>query len=95
MASRSSALVVAGVIGTGLFAFAFVAAPSSCAWGLEAYVDLGAACLVALFATPFALRAGASFGSRTGMALALVAAGCAVWLAGLFAANVRIICRLF
>ena len=78
-----------------LFAFAFVAAPHSCEWGLSAYFWSGVACIVGLFVLPFALRGEPSAPRRAGVAFALAAMGCATWIAGLFLANVRIMCRLF
>lgn len=94
MAPRSTALAVGAVIGVVLLVFAFVVAPHSCEWGLEAYFVAGVASLAALLVVPFIVRAGASVGGRAGLALALVAAGGGVWLLGLFAADVRIVCRL-
>jgi hypothetical protein len=92
-AGRPAAL--AGAICAGMFAFAFVAAPSSCAWGLEAYALVGAITVGALAMLPFARASGASWRGRAGGALLWACTGGAVWIAGLFAANVRIICRLF
>ena len=77
-----------------MFAFAFVAAPSSCEWGLGAYFWAGVACLAVLAALPFARRRDASAAKRMAIGLALAAGGLAIWIAGLFAANVRILCRL-
>lgn len=79
----------------GLFAFAFVAAPASCEWGLEAYTFAGLAGVVVLFAAPLAMQAGASRSASALLGLGFAALGIAIWLAGLFAANVRIMCRLF
>ena len=78
-----------------LFAFAFVAAPKSCEWGLAAYFWSGVAAVLALFALPALLRKDASVGKRIALGCAFAAAGLASWIAGLFAANVRILCRLF
>lgn len=78
-----------------LFAFAFVAAPASCEWGLQAYVYAGLSCVALLFATPIVLRDGTSRLASVAPALGFAALGCAVWLGGLFIANVRIMCRLF
>ncbi len=87
--------IAGGAIGAGLFAFAFVAAPASCAWGLTAYFGAGIACLAAVASAPFVLHGGAPLGRRVGIAVTLVALVCGVWLLGLFVANVRIVCRLF
>jgi len=72
-----------------------VAAPKSCEWGNTAYVWAGVAALAALFAWPLAIGAGRPWLVRIGLSVALVVLGCGVWLGGLFAANFRIICRLF
>lgn len=82
-------------LSAALFAFAFVAAPKSCQWGNEAYFWTGIAVLPAFFVLPFLFRAGASPLVRTGLGVAAVLVGCAIWLGGLFAANFRIICTLF
>jgi hypothetical protein len=78
-----------------LFAFAFIAAPKSCEWGLTAYFFAGVAALIALFVLPLALERNATTGRRLLLALGLVAVGFALWFAGLFAANIQIMCRLF
>ena len=95
MKRRTQALVGGATLSAAMFAFAFVAAPKSCQWGNEAYSRVGIGCLIALFAISFVLRAGHSILGSTGFALGFVAFGCGVWLAGLFAANFRIICALF
>lgn len=78
----------------GLFGFAFVAAPHSCEWGIGAYAWAGAATVVALMALPFIAGRASSLTMGVCLSLGLGIAGCVVWLAGLFAANVRIICSL-
>ena len=78
-----------------LFAFAFVAAPKSCEWGLSAYTWTGLGCLIGLGAAPFLLRTELTDWRRMLTAAGLVVATALVWLGGLFAANVRIMCRLF
>lgn len=95
MQQRAPALLAGGILCAALFAFAFVAAPKSCEWGLGAYFWSGVVCVLVMFALPFVLRAASSARSRSGLAFAFAAAGCGVWIAGLFAANVRILCRLF
>jgi len=78
-----------------LFGAAFVAAPKSCEGGIEAYLLAGVVALVALFAWPFVAIADRSLTVRSSFGLMFVVLGCAVWFGGLFAANVRIICKLF
>ncbi len=77
-----------------LFAFAFVAAPHSCEWGLTAYFSSGVVAVVALMVIPFVFGRGLAPVPRAFFSLGFGVAGVAVWLGGLFAANLRIICRL-
>ena len=93
--SNARAYWIAGSICVVLFAFSFVAAPKSCEWGLTAYFWSGVIALVVLFAIPIALRTDRTTLQRAAFGLAFAAFGAAVWIAGLFAANVRIMCRLF
>jgi hypothetical protein len=72
-----------------------VAAPHSCEWGLTAYFWSGVAALPALVATPVVLNTDRTVVKRVLLGLGLAAVGLAVWVGGLFAANVRIMCRLF
>jgi hypothetical protein len=92
---RAQAVVAVAGLCIALFAFAFVAAPKSCQWGNDAYFWSGIACTVMLFAAPLALRTGVTILGRIGLGLGFAVFGCAVWLAGLFVANFRIICALF
>ena len=86
---------VAAPVWVLLFAFALVAAPKSCEWGLSAYTWTGLACVTGLGAVPFLVRTEMSGGRRLLTAAGLMVTTVAVWLGGLFAANVRIMCRLF
>ena len=88
-------LIFAGIVAMLLFASAFAAAPRSCEGGLEIYFWLGVLALVTLLVLPFVAHLGRSLVLRSVFALALGLAGVATWVAGLFVANVRIICRLF
>jgi len=85
---------VAG-ISAALFALAFVIAPKSCDGGLEIYFWSGVAAVFVMLALPFAVRTGGSLLACFGWGLGFAFVGAAVWLAGLFAANFRILCRLF
>ena len=78
-----------------LFAFAFLAAPKSCEWGLSAYFWLGCATLAALFIVPWIARPAARQRHPALEGMGYAAAGSLVWIGGLFAADVRILCRLF
>ncbi|MGQ0522397.1 MAG: hypothetical protein ACT4P8_01910 [Betaproteobacteria bacterium] len=80
---------------TALFAFAFVAAPHSCEWGLNAYFTLGLVAVFALFFGPLWLLNRNALSRRLLLGLGLAVTGLVVWTAGLFAANVQILCRLF
>lgn len=92
---QKSSAPFAAILCAGLFAFAFVAAPKSCEWGLAAYFWTGVAAVVALLAAPFVLQSERPARVRVFLALGYGVLGSAVWFAGLFAANVRIMCRLF
>ena len=78
-----------------LLALAFVAAPHSCAWGLATYFWTGVVLIVGNAVATFALLRDRTTARRVLMAglAALVVGG--VWLAGLFAANFQLLCRLF
>lgn len=78
-----------------LFAFAFVAAPRSCEWGLTAYSWAGVGVTLGLGVLPFFLPSDMTVARRVLISVGLLIASIALWLAGLFAANVRIMCRLF
>jgi multidrug transporter EmrE-like cation transporter len=92
---RTRALYAGAFCCLVLFVFAFVAAPHACEWGLSAYFWSGLACLGALVTLPFVMHERTPVARRAGLALALAGLGCATWVTGLFAANVRIMCRLF
>jgi len=91
---RIIGLSLAVSIGLVIFALAFVIAPHSCEGGLDLYFWFGVAALVALPALPFATRMSGSLLASLGWAVSFLVLGFGVWLAGLVAANVRIICRL-
>ena len=78
-----------------LLALAFVAAPKSCEWGLSAYTLAGVVMILGSAVLPLTERGEVTTLRRSLNALGLVAGTLAVWTGGLFAANVRIMCRLF
>ena len=82
-------------VNVAVVAIAFVAAPRSCEGGLTLYFWSGMASLIVLGALPFLTSLGHSVAMRLAWGLGFVVLGVAVWFAGLFAANVRIMCRLF
>ena len=87
-------LFIGGAFCVALLAFAFVAAPHSCEWGLTAYFTSGVFVVVGLMVLPFVFSRRLPPMQRCLLAFGFGAFGVAVWLGGLFAANLRIICRL-
>jgi hypothetical protein len=88
-------LIVATIVAMLLFASAFATAPRSCEGGLEVYFWLGILAVMTLLVVPFVAHLGRTLVLRSVWAMALGLAGVSIWVAGLFAANVRILCRLF
>ena len=87
---------LAAAVCAALFSFAFIAAPSSCEWGLSAYFWTGVAAIVFVCVAPFLSWFKQTGGSSPALSSLLYAAAVlCTWIAGLFAANVRIMCRLF
>ncbi|HWA40269.1 MAG TPA: hypothetical protein VG712_01575, partial [Gemmatimonadales bacterium] len=78
-----------------LLGSAFIAAPHSCEWGLATYTWMGVLGLVGLPAMTLLFPNEERPGRRGLRILVLVLGTLAVWVAGLFIANVRIVCRLF
>jgi len=95
MVPNETTLVSAALILLGLFGFAFIAAPHSCEWGLKAYVWAGLVTLLALVLLPWVFDTAATPWRRALFGLGLSALGLLVWSGGLFAANFRLLCRLF
>lgn len=89
------ALIVGGIVGTAMLALAFVAAPHSCAWGLDVYVGSGVACVALMFVVPLALCTDRDPFKRLILGAAFSAACVAIWIVGFFAADMRLVCRLF
>ena len=83
------------VVAFSVLTTAFLIAPRACEGGLEIYFLCGVVALIVLAALPFFRRAGNSVSVRVASALGLVILGVAVWVAGLFIANIQIMCRLF
>jgi len=95
MTQSSRAAWIAGTICAAMFALAFAVAPKSCEGGLEIYFWSGVAAIVVLFIVPVAMRGDLSGLKRAAFGIGFSALGAATWMGGLFAANVRLICRLF
>lgn len=86
---------VALALAAALLGFAFVAAPRSCEWGLDAYVWSGAAAVLASIVAsllPWARRAARGAGLRVLFPVLLVAG---TWVLAFFVADFRLSFRLF
>lgn len=92
---KSRVLKISAAVYVALFVFAFIAAPHSCEWGLTAYFWLGVLAMIAVFAAPIALWTERAVFSRVLIGSGFAALCVGVWIAGMAAANVRILCRLF
>jgi hypothetical protein len=78
-----------------LLVLAFVAAPHSCSWGLATYFWAGVALIIGQAAAVFVLLRDRTTARRVVLAGLAALLGVVVWLAGLFAANFQLLCRLF
>lgn len=95
MIARGSPIVLVSALCLALLGAAFLVAPHSCEWGLTAYFWLGVAVTITLLVIPFAMKGNLHFFKRVLASLGLVALAAAVWVAGLYAADIQVICRLF
>jgi hypothetical protein len=95
MSRPSQRWLAAAFVSLGLIAVAFIVAPRACEGGLDVYFESGVAAAVLMAGIPFIIRSGDSILGRVGLSLAFVCLAVAAWVAGLFAADVRILCRLF
>jgi hypothetical protein len=87
-------LSIAAAISAVVVAIAFGSAPRSCDGGLTFYFWSGVVALMLLASLPVLGAIGNSVPSRIAWGAGFVVLGAAAWLAGLFAANVRIVCGL-
>jgi hypothetical protein len=93
---RRTVVILGGIgICLALFAFAFIAAPHSCEWGATAYFLGGVTALAVLLFAPLFVDTDSPPSKRVLLGLGLDVIALLVWFAGLFVANVRILCRLF
>ena len=95
MSLASQCFIAAAVVSLTLVVVAFWVAPRACEGGFETYLQCGTVALIVLAALPFVLRSGNSLSIRVVSALGFVVLGTAMWLVGLFVANVNFLCRLF
>lgn len=99
MLLKARPILLVAAVYIAIFAFAFIAAPSSCQWGFSAYIWSGLAALGILFAIPFIFESTRSQSSpqssRFLLGFVFTLFGCGVWLTGAYVANMRILCRLF
>jgi hypothetical protein len=86
---------VGAVLCAAIVVCALAAAPRSCEGGFEAYLLAGLIGIPGMFAVPMFLRSDRSMLRRLAWGALFAAIGLAVWIAGLFGANIRFICRLF
>ena len=94
--ARSRATPAASAVAVAMFASAFWAASrEKCEGQIEFYFWVGVGALIVLLVLPLAVRSAASIAVRLGGAVIFVVLGVGVWIAGLAAANVRLLCRLF
>ena len=93
--ARSRATPAAGVVAIATLAAAFWAASRPCEGQIEFYFWFGIAALLVLFALPLAIPSASSLAAKIGWAFGFAVLGAGVWIGGLVAANVRIMCRLF
>jgi hypothetical protein len=88
-------LIVLGGLLAAMLVFGFIAAPHSCAWGLNAWfiagVVVGIICIVAPFRFPGARLVSSPLSS----AMLLAVACFLVWCLGIFVADFQLLCRLF
>jgi hypothetical protein len=92
---NSRAIGIAAIVALCQASVAFWIAPRSCDGGLEFYAAVGVGALVVMASLPFVLRSGETTTGRFGWAFVFVLMSVVAWAGGLFAADVRLLCRLF
>ena len=95
MPPNRTPLVVLGGLLAAMFLFGFIAAPHSCAWGLNAWVVTGLAVGLTCVVLPFRFAGARPIRSPLGSAVLLGAACLLVWCLGLLIAGFQLLCRLF
>jgi hypothetical protein len=73
--------------------FAKICGPHSCEWGNKTYFYAGIVIAVASFILPY-FHHGWSAGKQTGFGFLFLLLSAALWIAGFFIGNFKIICRL-
>jgi hypothetical protein len=95
MARAKQMFIAAATVGALVIAAAFLAAPHACEGGLDLYFWCGVVALVVLLSLPFAFRSINSVLGRVAAGIGFAVLGGVIWIAGLFVANIQIMCRLF
>jgi hypothetical protein len=86
----------AGAVAIAIFVAAFWAASwERCEGQIEFYFLFGLGALLVLFVLPIAVKSASSLAVRIGCAFGFALLGTGIWIGGLAAANVRLLCRLF
>ena len=95
MTNRTTSTFLVSALCAGVVATAFVNAPDSCEGGLLTYTAVGGFSCVALAAVPLLLGRRLPLLRRTALSVGLALMGAGVWVVGLLASGMRVICRLF
>lgn len=88
-------IVVPALLWLALFAWPFLTASLACDRRLNLYALAGLTVLVLGSARPFIVWKDRRWATRAWVALAFALATIGVWIAGMMAGEVRIMCRLF
>ena len=92
---NSRSIGIAAIVALCQAGVAFWIAPRSCDGGLEFYAAVGVGALVVMASLPFVLGSGETTAGRFGLSFLFVLMSVVAWVGGLFAADVRLLCRLF
>ena len=87
-------MVLGGLL-MAMLVFGFIAAPHSCAWGLNAWFIAGVLVGIACVVTPFRSPGARLVRSPLGSAVILGGACFLVWCLGIVIADFQLLCRLF
>jgi hypothetical protein len=87
-------MVLGGLL-VAMLVFGFIAAPHSCAWGLNAWFIAGVLVGITCVVTPFRSPGARVVRSPLGSAVILGGACFLVWCLGIAIADFQLLCRLF